>query len=244
MKIYELDDHSVTIKKDLSPLTQADIASHNSIVSSLSASEIPVLSEEAAQIGYNDRKAWNRLWIVDPLDGTKEFINRNGEFTVNIALIENRIPVLGVIYVPVQQTVYYGARSKGSFKTEKVQETSTAEELVSKSEKLPLHRTKRNYTIVGSRSHMNKETKDFINEIRRQKGEIEFISKGSSLKLCLVAEGSADCYPRYAPTMEWDIAAGHAICKYAGITVLDLISNKEMEYNRENLKNNWFMVKD
>lgn len=242
MNIYHLEDHSISTKEDLSPLTQADIASHNTIVSSLSLSNLPILSEEAEEIKYDERKDWHRLWIVDPLDGTKEFINRNGEFTVNIALVEEGLPVLGVIYVPVLQTIYYAARSIGSFRTDHINENASLESIVTAAKKLPLPNQKSIYTIVGSRSHMNQETENFIHEMRNKKGEIDLISKGSSLKLCMVAEGLADCYPRYAPTMEWDIAAGHAICKYAGVNVIDVQANREMNYNRENLRNNWFIV--
>jgi 3'(2'), 5'-bisphosphate nucleotidase len=231
LKIYE-GQIEVEMKDDKSPLTLADKNAHNAIMSFLEKSDIPVLSEEGREIQYSERKNWSRLWIVDPLDGTKEFIKRNGEFTVNIALIENGIPILGVIYVPVTGTLYFGDKENGSFKQEK--ETK---------QKLPIPSDRNNFVAVGSRSHMSPETETFFNQLKKEHGEIDVVSMGSSLKICLVAEGIADVYPRYAPTMEWDTAAGHAIAKYAGKTFIDYETNEEMRYNREKLLNNWFTVR-
>lgn len=221
----------VDMKEDKSPLTEADRRAHNIIVGFLEETGIPVLSEEGKAIPYDQRKNWKKLWIVDPLDGTKEFIKRNGEFTVNIALIENGLPVMGVIYVPVKDVLYYGMDGLGSFKEANGNITE-----------LPLPKASDNFVAVGSRSHMSEETEAYFNDLRNTHGEVEIVSMGSSLKICLVAEGVADVYPRFAPTMEWDTAAGHAIAKFAGKILLDYSTQQEMRYNREELLNNWFIV--
>ena len=191
---------------------------------------IPILSEEGKLTEYKERKNWKLLWIVDPLDGTKEFVKRNGEFTVNIALVKNGKPIIGVIFVPVKGWLYY-ASSNGSYR-----------EIDEKKVKLPLENKSINFKVVGSRSHQSPETKEYFDDIRKRKKNVEIVSMGSSLKICLVAEGSADVYPRFAPTMEWDTAAGHAIAKHAGKKLIDLKTNQEMVYNRERLTNNWFIV--
>jgi 3'(2'), 5'-bisphosphate nucleotidase len=242
MEIYENEDFEVDFKSDNSPLTKADIASHNIIESYLIKTGIPVLSEEGKGIDYNDRKDWKQLWIVDPIDGTKEFINKNGEFTVNIALIEDQKPVLGVIYVPALNDLYYSTIDDGAFKLANIKEFSSLESISKSAVKLPIIDNNRPYTVVASRSHLSQETKDFIKELEAKHGEVKCISKGSSLKLCMIAEGSADCYPRFAPTMEWDTAAGQAICNHAGFSVLDWETKEEMKYNRKQLLNNWFLV--
>lgn len=230
LKVYN-GKIEVETKSDNSPLTLADKNAHLAIMEFLEGTGIPVLSEEGREIPFEERKDWKRLWIVDPLDGTKEFIKRNGEFTVNIALIENGTPIMGVIYVPVTEVLYYGSKEEGSFK--QVKESKT---------KLPIKKEKSNYVAVGSRSHMSPETESFFNDLKAEHGEIEVVSMGSSLKICLVAEGVADVYPRFAPTMEWDTAAGHAIAKYAGKSFLDQSTGEEMKYNREDLLNKWFKV--
>lgn len=242
MEIYNADIITSETKKDDSPLTKADIASHETIIRFLKETSIPVLSEEGREIPYDERSTWNRLWIVDPLDGTKEFIKRNGEFTVNIALIEDQIPVLGVVYAPAIRELYFADVLNGSFKAINLNTEKTIDEIKATAISLPNKNNNRPFTVVASRSHLSMETEQFIDALRKEHGEIESISKGSSLKLCMVAEGSADCYPRFAPTMEWDTAAGHAICKYAGFNVTDRVTEKEMLYNRENLLNNWFLV--
>ena len=229
MKVYN-DDFEVYIKEDDSPLTVADQNANKVIVDQLNKTGIPVLSEEGKAIPYSERKNWDKLWIVDPLDGTKEFIKRNGEFTVNIALIENGSPIMGVIYVPVKKTLYYASEA-GAYKKDE-----------DNIEKLPINQKKEKYVAVGSRSHMSDETKAFFNQLKDTHGEIDVVSMGSSLKICLVAEGIADVYPRFAPTMEWDTAAGQAIAKYAGKSLIDYDTKKEMLYNRDELRNNWFIV--
>jgi len=231
LKVYHSDRFEVEFKGDQSPLTLADRNAHVAICDLLSESGIPILSEEGKEIPYKERKNWHRLWIVDPLDGTKEFIKRNGEFTVNIALIENGKRILGVIYVPVKDQLYTGAIGIGAQKKEN-----------GKVIQMPIEQEKRKYRAVGSRSHMSVETEKFFDDLKTRHGEVEIVTMGSSLKICLVAEGTADVYPRFAPTMEWDTAAGHAIAGAAGKSLIDVKTNREMVYNREDLLNNWFVV--
>ena len=240
MEIYESGDFGVDMKSDNSPLTKADIASHNVIMEFLEKTGIPVLSEEGKDIPYSERQNWEKLWIVDPIDGTKEFIKKNGEFTVNIALIENHQPVAGVVYAPAIDELYYSDRENGAFLT-MGKDSHSLESAIVNSVKIPAERPAK-YTVVASRSHMSSETEDFVNDLRAEHGELELISKGSSLKLCMVARGKANCYPRFAPTMEWDTAAGQAICNHAGFTVTDWKTKEPMQYNRKELLNNWFLV--
>ena len=242
MEIYENEDFEVDFKSDNSPLTKADIASHNIIESYLTQTGIPVLSEEGNEIEYKDRKDWNQLWIVDPIDGTKEFIKRNGEFTVNIALIENQRPIIGIIFVPVTGELYFSSKEIGAFKVAVNLKDYDVDLIISNGNKLPLEREDKTFTIVASRSHMSPETEAYVQEMQDIYGEVHLISKGSSLKLCMVAQGVADCYPRFAPTMEWDTAAGQAICEHAGFQVIDWSTKKTMLYNREELLNNFFLV--
>lgn len=242
LEIYHSGDFDIEIKGDNSPLTKADKASHNVIMSFLMKTNIPVLSEEGKAISYEERKEWKQLWIVDPIDGTKEFIKRNGEFTVNIALIENQKPILGVIFVPETGELYFSSKKMGAFKVKIDLENYDINYLVEKASKIPFHRDDKTFTIVASRSHMSPETESYVEEMRDKHGAVNLISKGSSLKLCMVAEGQADCYPRYAPTMEWDTAAGQAICEHAGFQVIDCSTKESMLYNREKLLNNWFLV--
>ena len=206
LEIYA-QDFEVEFKSDDSPLTAADKASHEIIVAALEKTPYPVLSEESGSISYEERRQWETYWLVDPLDGTKEFIKKNGEFTVNIALVENGVPVMGVVYVPVKDTLYFGNES-GAFKAvdckgksiEVILESARACS-VSKEPDSPIR-------IVASKSHCNDETRDFIAAIEKRFGDVELVSRGSSLKLCMVAEGSADIYPRIAPTMEWGYGGG------------------------------------
>jgi len=248
LDVYD-SDFDVEYKDDKSPLTLADKRSNAVIESCLLETNIPVLSEEGREIRYEERKDWKRLWVVDPLDGTKEFVKRNGEFTVNIAMAENNRPVLGVIYVPVKRDLYFAASGIGAYKAEGAVlnelnvESYTLDDLIEQSDRMPIETSRSMFTVIGSRSHMSEETEAYVNELREEKGEIEIISAGSAIKLCLVAEGVADEYPRFAPTMEWDTCAGHAIANCAGKTVIDHTTQIEMVYNRENLVNNWFIVK-
>ncbi len=241
LKIYNFADFGVERKADNSPLTLADKAGHNAIVEILEETGLPILSEEGQTIPYEERKNWKRFWMVDPLDGTKEFIKRNGEFTVNIALIENHKPVMGVVFVPVSGELYF-ADPNGSFKSKVESQKSKADLEDAVDLRLATCDTT-TFRVVGSRSHMSQETLDYIDTLDTQGKEIEIVSKGSSLKLCMVAEGLADIYPRLAPTMEWDTAAGHAIAKYAGKKVYQFGTDEEVIYNKENLLNPFFIVK-
>jgi 3'(2'), 5'-bisphosphate nucleotidase len=245
MHVYNNEETKVVLKDDKSPLTQADQASNAAIMRFLEQTDVPVLSEEGKAITYEERKHWSELWIVDPLDGTKEFIKRNGEFTVNVALVHNGAPVLGVIYVPVTGEMYLAAEGIGAYKTNCAWTSNLSvslDELLAKANKLPESKTS-SYTIVGSRSHMTPETEAYIQQVENEHGEVQIISKGSSLKICMVAEGRADVYPRFAPTMEWDTAAGHAIAKYAGFEMKHHNSDVPLSYNKEDLLNPWFIVK-
>lgn len=235
---------SVDWKADASPVTMADRRAHRIIECALLETGIPVLSEEGEIPAFSGRKDWKHYWLVDPLDGTRQFVDRNGEFTVNIALIEAGRPVLGVIYAPLRDDLYYGSESTGSFKLEGAGSRSPFEfpALAAMARSLPFHNDSNTYSIVAGQYQTNPETKAFIARKREQFGEIETTSVGSSLKMCLVAEGTADIYPRLAPTMEWDTAAGHAIAKFAGCRVYDHRTNTELIYNKEILRNPWFIV--
>jgi 3'(2'), 5'-bisphosphate nucleotidase len=250
-------DFEVAYKSDKSPLTIADQKSHEIITGVLREFDLPILSEEGKDKPYAQRNKWKRFWIVDPLDGTKEFVKRNGEFTVNIALIENSRPVLGTIFVPDRNTLYFAGRNLGAYKMEdgplgelpgtragsKEEAHTLLAQIVSQSIRLPVKSPQRPVlTIVGSRSHKNAELEAYVEEKRKEFGEVEFISAGSSLKICLVAEGEADLYPRLGPTMEWDTAAGQAIAESAGASVVDFDTRKPLVYNKEDLHNPWFIV--
>jgi 3'(2'), 5'-bisphosphate nucleotidase len=243
LEVYSSDDFNVEVKGDDSPLTKADKNANDVINSFLLDTQIPIISEENKQTDYSERKNWNRCWIVDPLDGTKEFIKRNGEFTVNIALVENGNPKLGVIYVPVSKTLYFTASDASTSYKVKIQNEDISIDSIYKNAKIiePQKEKKSPINIVGSRSHLNDDTKDFISEIEKT-NSVEIVSKGSSLKFCLVAEGIAHVYPRFAPTMEWDTAAGQAICQAVGVTVLNNETEKPLTYNKENLLNPYFLV--
>ena len=238
-------DFNVEYKNDQSPLTLADKKSNEIIEEFLQKTKISIISEEGINLHYDLRKNKNLLWLVDPLDGTKEFIKKNGEFTVNIALLENNTPVIGVIYVPCSRTLYFSNKKIGSYKLI-LQETEKIESIkyiISLSKKLPIKKEKKiPYVIVCSRSHMNELTEKFISKKKDAYKIVKTISAGSSIKICLVAEGVADVYPRLAPTMEWDIAAGHAIAKFAGFNVKSIVDGKEMSYNKKNLLNSSFVV--
>lgn len=245
LDIYNNEDFDVEYKKDNSPLTVADKAAHEIINEALTKTSIPVISEEGKHQDYSERKNWDYLWVVDPLDGTKEFIKRNGEFTVNIALVHAQKTVMGIIYSPVLKILYFNFLDGDAYMVHDVQTDDIKGDLVQKvlanKIKIPQKLT-RNYRVVASRSHLSDKTKLFIKKLETGHPDIEIVSMGSSLKLCLIADGSADVYPRFAPTMEWDTAAGHAIVKAAGGNVINHETNKEMLYNKENLLNSWFIA--
>lgn len=226
IKIYESGDFSIESKADNSPLTLADKASHKAIVEELAQSNIPILSEEGKEIQYQERKDWEYFWMIDPLDGTKEFIKKNGEFTVNIALIHRNKPVLGVVYTPVLRDIFSAIKGEGASKN---------------GEKISVNqflKSDKGLKVVASRSHLNEDTQAFLDELNKP----EIVSKGSSLKLLMVAEGVADLYPRYAPTMEWDTAAAQIVVEEAGGKVLIKDTDDPVKYNKEDLLNPYFLV--
>jgi 3'(2'), 5'-bisphosphate nucleotidase len=231
MAIYAAPAGEVISKSDSSPLTLADLAADRVISAGLTALGLgyPILSEESAQVPYEERKGWPRFWLVDPLDGTKEFIKRNGEFTVNIALIENGQPVLGVVYAPALGVCYFAARGLGAY----VMQGVAAAQAIRVKVPQPGETVK----VVASRSHADERTAALLGKL----GEYQCISMGSSLKLCLVAGGTAHFYPRLGPTMEWDTAAAHAIVNMAGGIVCDA-KGDELRYNKADLHNPEFLV--
>ncbi len=230
LKIYESGDFTIEAKSDNSPLTLADRASHVEIVKILEPFGLPILSEEGREIDYNERKGWEYFWMIDPLDGTKEFIKRNGEFTVNIALIHDGQPILGVVQVPVQNKLYYAIKGRGGF----MQDSSGTSNLCSNKFKMGDSSLK----IVASRSHLNEATQEFLTKFK----DPEIVSMGSSLKLLAIAEGKADLYPRFAPTMEWDTAAAQIILTESKGVVLQKGTQREVEYNKQNLLNPEFLA--
>ncbi|MBN1251683.1 MAG: 3'(2'),5'-bisphosphate nucleotidase CysQ [Bacteroidales bacterium] len=246
LNIYKSDNFELNFKQDNSPLTIADKKAHEIIKDTLIKTNIPLLSEEGSKIDFEKRRNWNYLWIVDPLDGTKEFVKKNGEFTVNIALIFNNEVVMGVVYSPCLKKLYFNQIDGNAFLTNNIDVDFKENELLKfifeNKEQLPKQRNK-SLKVVASRSHLSKETKEYIDNLKSQYNDIEIVNIGSSLKLCLIAEASADIYPRFAPTMEWDTAAGHAIINAAGGNILNSKTNEELLYNKENLLNPWFIAK-
>ena len=245
VKILEVyrTDFTVALKEDRSPLTRADTAAHRVIRDCLDKTGLPTLSEEGRDIPYEERRGWRRFWMVDPLDGTKEFVRRNGEFTVNIALIEGGRPVLGVIYVPVKDLLYFGARGVGAFKRDAFAASAEMEDLVAGSVRLPVERLQRRpFTVAASRSHVTAPLQAYLTGLEAEHPDMVTVSAGSSLKFCLVAEGAADQYPRLGPTMEWDTAAGQAIVEGAGGRVVEYDGGTPLRYNKEDLLNPWFVV--
>lgn len=226
LKIYESGDFSIEAKADNSPLTLADRAAHNAIVRVLTETNVPILSEEGRSIPYEERKNWDYFWMIDPLDGTKEFIKKNGEFTVNIALIHQNRPILGVVYPPVLNQMYAAIKGQGATLDEKKIHVSGK------------RLNEAGLKAVASRSHMSPETEEFLAELNNP----VLVSKGSSLKLLMVASGEADVYPRFGPTMEWDTAAAQIVVEEAGGQVLHTDQKSAVTYNKENLLNPFFIV--
>ena len=229
LEVYSTNDFEVDFKSDQSPLTKADKAAHQCIVKGLMKTGLPILSEEGKEIPYDERKDWSYFWIVDPLDGTKEFVKRNGEFTVNVALIKRNKPIFGAVYAPVLDKLYFG----GEGVTPKMVDSGISSEL-------PIKRENKQgvIRIVASRSHLNDDTKTFLKEYP----DADILSMGSSLKFMLLAEGKADIYPRFAPTMEWDTAAAHAIIETLGYTIHHYDDKQPLLYNKESLLNPYFLV--
>jgi 3'(2'), 5'-bisphosphate nucleotidase len=241
VEVYKTD-FTVALKADHSPLTEADTAAHRVIRDCLDKTGLPMLSEEGRDIPYEERRGWRRFWMVDPLDGTKEFVRRNGEFTVNVALIADGRPVLGVIYVPVEDLLYFGARGVGAFKRDAFAASAEMEDLVAGSVRLPVERPQRRpFTVAASRSHVTAPLQAYLTGLEAEHPDMVTVSAGSSLKFCLVAEGAADQYPRLGPTMEWDTAAGQAIVECAGGRVVEYDGGTPLRYNKEDLLNPWFV---
>ena len=233
MQVYESEDFGVETKADNSPLTKADLASNKVILEHLRSltPDIPVLSEESKHLLFAERKDWTQFWLVDPLDGTKEFIKRNGEFTVNIALVENGVPVFGVVYAPALKLTYWAAAGLGAFRGDDVANSARIE--AQDYGGGPLN-------LVASRSHAGAATETLVKELE-QTAPVNLVSSGSSLKLCLVADGQAHLYPRFGPTMEWDTAAAQCVAEQAGASVREP-GGGPLRYNKENLLNPHFIV--
>ncbi|MCF6311182.1 MAG: 3'(2'),5'-bisphosphate nucleotidase CysQ [Verrucomicrobiales bacterium] len=232
-------DFVVDEKADESPLTEADRRANVVILAELQKlyPEVPFISEETKALSFAERRQWDYLWMIDPLDGTKEFVKRNGEFTVNIALVKAGVPVAGVVYQPTEDKMYFAVQGRGAF----VQVADQPARLLSGGESYrdaavdPVR-------VVASRSHLSEAVTEFVKDLEQSGRSVEFLSSGSSLKLCMVAEGAADVYPRLAPTMEWDTAAADAVVREAGKEVLQFETGEALLYNKENLLNPWFVV--
>lgn len=232
---YHQRNFDIETKSDASPVTAADRAADEIIREWLAESKLPILSEESEIVSHSERKEWKYFWCVDPLDGTKEFISGRKDFTVNIALMNEKSPIGGVIYLPAEDTIYYGLNGEGAFKTVSCLGKST-EEIINQSVALPDSKTAR-FTVVGSHSHFDIETQKHIDEISALYGEgkSQLLSRGSSVKFCLMAEGNADYYPRKGTIMEWDMAAGHAICEASGCRVSDW-NGEPLKYYKPDLR--------
>lgn len=246
MEVYNSAKINVTLKKDFSPLTEADLKSNEIIRNYLVKSKLPVLSEEERNIPYEKRKDWDIFWLVDPLDGTKEFIKKKGEFAVNIALVENNLPLFGIIYAPFHRRLYFSLPGKGSYRISEIGHDSVKhknlEYLIKLAEPLPLSSNRARFTVIGSRSHMSIKTKIYLKKLKKQYGDLKIIQRGSSLKFCLIAEGEVDIYPRFSPSMEWDIAAGHAIIEGAGFKICEINNKNPLVYNKKDLRNPPFIA--
>ena len=261
LEVY-LGEIDVRYKDDDSPLTIADKRAHGAILNRLtsdSISNIPIISEEGKQTPYEERSQWEKFWLVDPLDGTKEFVKRSDEFTVNIALIHRSRPVLGIVFVPALGHIYFAAEGLGSYKLEEAELPGHVffakkgaslgrprmEDLIAEATRLPMHGTAKRPTdrvnLVGSRSHGTEALSDFVTRMKERYSEVKFVPAGSALKLCLVAEGTADVYPRFGPTMEWDTAAGHCVVEQSGGTVVSMEGKIPLAYNKRDLHNPSFV---
>ncbi|MFA5326694.1 MAG: 3'(2'),5'-bisphosphate nucleotidase CysQ [Prolixibacteraceae bacterium] len=240
--VYSLVDFNIQLKEDNTPVTIADEKANKAIFQVLKSTNLPILSEESIPANYPERKNWEFFWMVDPLDGTKEFIKRNDEFTVNIALINRDKVIAGVVYAPVTGEMYVGIQEIGAWKLMNPDENCTFEFMQQAGEKLSGENKSGEYIVTISRSHQNAATEKYIENLRRDHQTVKTVSKGSSLKICMVAEGSANIYPKLGPTMEWDTAAGHAIAKAAGKNIFHTDRETEISYNKENLLNPHFIV--
>lgn len=241
-EVYSTTDFNIQLKADQTPVTVADHLAHESIIQHLAIAGLPILSEEGIHLPYSERKNWKLFWLVDPLDGTKEFIKRNDEFTVNIALIKENKSISGVIYAPVFGELYVGILGIGAYKINNPNDACTYGEMQQSGTRLPLKTASEKLVVAVSRSHMNPETANYIDRIASDPLQTEILKKGSSLKICMVAEGTASVYPKYGKTMEWDTAAGHAIILAAGKNIICPETSIELTYNKEDLRNPNFIV--
>lgn len=235
MEVYSQESFEKQIKSDNSPVTEADLKANAVIIKGLQKAfpQIPSFSEESNHVPFEERQHWSEYFLIDPLDGTKEFIKRNGEFTVNIALIRNGSPILGVVYAPVMDLLYYNEDEFNAYKV-----------VAGEKHRLPItQEDKKNFVMVASRSHMSQETKAFLDDLEQRHENVDLVSMGSSLKLCLVAEGVADVYPRLGPTSEWDTAAAHAVVKASGGEVYQYGTKNPLVYNKNNILNPFFEVR-
>lgn len=243
LKVYHSNDFGVEIKSDNSPVTIADKKASDLIVKALTKFNYPVLSEEEKEVPYPKRKDWSTLWVVDPLDGTKEFIKKNGEFTVNIALVQNEKPIFGIIYIPVLEEIFYGGKDIGSYKVMKADFKANTLENEMEGEKLPnAQRDDDILMLTGSRSHGSEQTQHYFDTLKKNHPKIEFIKLGSALKFCRLAEGLIDIYPRFQYCMEWDTAAGHAILQGVNKDIKKVDDNLPLVYNKENLLSPFFIA--
>lgn len=252
---------AVQQKADRTPVTEADLRAEAAIRAALRSTGLPVLSEEGAEVPVEERQAWHRYWLVDPLDGTREFVARNGEFSVNIALMGRDalpvsaegacMPLAGVLYAPVQDRLYFAWNGGGAYRLEGARTFAgrTAYELAAPAgthggpaQRLPMTEPRSAYTIATSRSHLTPDTEAFVRRKQAEHGRVVCLGMGSALKIGLVAEGTADAYPRYGPTMEWDTAAGHAIALEAGKDLVDVTTGQRMRYNKHDLVNHGFIA--
>ena len=251
MQVYD-SDFEVNLKGDRSPITDADRRSHQILVDRL-GKEIPLLSEEGSKIAYEDRKGWHLYWLIDPLDGTKEFIKRNGEFTVNVALMKRHQPIAGIVYLPAKKVLFFGGLGFGAYRITggvldrigKFEPGRALESALSAATPLPdpaSLQALKGIKVIQSISHVTEQEADFTGRLKAHFGRIEKTSAGSSLKFCLVAEGSADVYPRFGPTMEWDTAAGQCVAESSGCEVLNIETLTPLGYNKQVLRNGAFLV--
>ncbi len=247
-KIYHTGQYEVNMRSDFAPVTVADRKAHEIIKKTLLPTRIPLLSEDGRAFHYDERQAWDLLWMVDPLDGTREFVKPSPEFSVNVALVENSRPSVGVIVLPELQTLYFALKDEGAYRKSHInfqgtREECAFEELLKKANRLPLPETDRDYLVVSSLTNRADSLTPYIEKLRAEYPKLKWETKGSSLKMCLVAEGSADAYPRLSNTSEWDIAAGQIIVEEAGRQVVSLDAFETLRYNKPNLKNPPFIVK-
>ncbi len=247
MKIYKnRDDYDVSLKSDQTPITVADRLAHETIKDALGRTRIPILSEEGREMSYQERCNWDLFWLVDPLDGTVEFIKGNNEFTVNIALMEHKVCQCSVTYVPYLERMYVAMRGVGAFRKDGVPAVSDAvysySDIASNWSKLPLERNEnRSVRVALSRSHQTPETQQYVDSLREQHPDLEVVEQGSSYKFCLLAEGDVDYYVRTSSTYEWDTAAGELILAESGGATYEINERKVLSYNKEDLRNPWFV---